>query len=328
MEQERENRRQRINRLKKAIVLLSTVAWMIPLVLCLVLFGVFFGNQNMLKHQNQVLEELLQTQKKLEERYDAIEERLASLEDRLLTVGEGAVEEVQTSGDSVISEGVTIEPSNQEREGKKRIYLTFDDGPSVYTGDILDVLKEYNVKATFFVNGKEGEWADEALKRIVDEGHTLGMHSYSHEYEQIYASVEDFAADYEMLHEHILYVTGYDSKVYRFPGGSSNHISKIDIREFGKYLADRGTTYYDWNISSKDASKVPLSVNAIVKNCTQDLDKLDDCMILCHDAKSKATTVEALPILIERIMEMEDVEFLPITENTPLIQHISLNEID
>ena len=328
MEQERENRRQRINRLKKAIVLLSTVAWIITLVLCLVLFGFLFGNQNMLKHQNQILEELLQTQKKLEERYDTIEERLDSLEDRLLTVGEGVVEEVQTSGDSVISEVATIEPSNQEREAKKRIYLTFDDGPSVYTGDILDVLKEYNVKATFFVNGKEGEWADEALKRIVDEGHTLGMHSYSHEYEQIYASVEDFAADYEMLHEHILYVTGYDSKVYRFPGGSSNRISKIDIREFGKYLADRGTSYYDWNISSKDASKVTLSVNAIVKNCTTDLDKYDDCMILCHDAKSKATTVEALPILIERIMEMEDVEFLPITENTPLIQHISLNEID
>ena len=298
------------------------------MVLCLVLFGFLFGNQNMLKHQNQILEELLQTQKKLEERYDTIEERLDSLEDRLLTVGEGVVEEVQTSGDSVISEVATIEPSNQEREAKKRIYLTFDDGPSVYTGDILDVLKEYNVKATFFVNGKEGEWADEALKRIVDEGHTLGMHSYSHEYEQIYASVEDFAADYEMLHEHILYVTGYDSKVYRFPGGSSNRISKIDIREFGKYLADRGTSYYDWNISSKDASKVTLSVNAIVKNCTTDLDKYDDCMILCHDAKSKATTVEALPILIERIMEMEDVEFLPITENTPLIQHISLNEID
>lgn len=328
MEQERENRRQRINRLKKAIVLLSTVAWIIPLVLCLVLFGFLFGNQNMLKHQNQILEELLQTQKKLEERYDTIEERLDSLEDRLLTVGEGVVEEVQTSGDSVISEVAAIEPSNQEREAKKRIYLTFDDGPSIYTGDILDVLKEYNVKATFFVNGKEGEWADEALKRIVDEGHTLGMHSYSHEYEQIYASVEDFAADYEMLHEHILYVTGYDSKVYRFPGGSSNRISKIDIREFGKYLADRGTSYYDWNISSKDASKVTLSVNAIVKNCTTDLDKYDDCMILCHDAKSKATTVEALPILIERIMEMEDVEFLPITENTPLIQHISLNEID
>lgn len=328
MEQERENRRQRINRLKRAIVLLSTVAWMIPLVLCLVLFGVFFGNQSMLKHQNQVLEELLQTQKKLEERYDTIEERLASLEDRLLMVGEGAVEEVQTSGDSVISEVSTIEPFNQKREAKKRIYLTFDDGPSVYTGDILDVLKEYNVKATFFVNGKEGEWADKALKRIVDEGHTLGMHSYSHEYEQIYGSVEDFAADYEMLREHILYVTGYDSKVYRFPGGSSNRISKIDIREFGKYLADRGTSYYDWNISSQDASKVPLSVNEIVKNCTRDLDKFDDCMILCHDAKSKATTVEALPILIERIMEMEDVEFLPITENTPLIQHISLNEID
>ncbi|MDE6608589.1 MAG: polysaccharide deacetylase family protein [Lachnospiraceae bacterium] len=83
------------------------------------------------------------------------------------------------------------EEENIESVKMRKVYLTFDDGPSVYTGEILDILKEYDVKATFFVVGKEGEKYEELYKRIVEEGHTLGMHSYSHKYSEIYETEQN-----------------------------------------------------------------------------------------------------------------------------------------
>ncbi|MDR0949579.1 MAG: polysaccharide deacetylase [Lachnospiraceae bacterium] len=224
---------------------------------------------------------------------------------------------------SGLVEQITPNQSTQQTpEAAHKVYLTFDDGPSAYTEDILDILDEYGVKATFFVVGKEDDRSKERILEIVNRGHTLGMHSYSHVYRDIYKSVDAFAADLKKIQDYLYELTGVKSTVYRFPGGSSNTISDVDVRTFIEYLDEQGIAYFDWNISSGDASINPLSVSTIVQNTTSSIDSHSVSVILMHDALSKKSTVEALPLIIEKILENEDTVILPITEETILIQHI------
>lgn len=212
--------------------------------------------------------------------------------------------------------------SSSDASAAHMVYLTFDDGPSIYTEEILDILDSYGVKATFFVVGKEDEASRAALKRIADEGHTLGMHSYSHKYTEIYESLDAFSADFIRLRDYLYDVTGVNSCYYRFPGGSSNTVSPVDMHEYAEYLDEQGITFYDWNISSGDASSRELSAEAIVSNCTDNLEMWHTSIILMHDSAGKHTTVEALPEIIEHIQAMDDTVILPITENTVPVQHI------
>lgn len=205
----------------------------------------------------------------------------------------------------------------------RKVYLTFDDGPSSNTGRILDILAEYDVKATFFVVGKEDEKYEALYKRIVEEGHTLGMHSYSHKYDEIYQSVDSYAQDLSKLQEFLYETTGVWCRYCRFPGGSSNTVSRVDMNELIAYLDEQDITYFDWNIASGDASSSYISADTILYNCTRKLVALDECMILMHDASDKNTTVQALPRLIEQIQAMEDTIIVPITEDTEPIQHRS-----
>lgn len=205
----------------------------------------------------------------------------------------------------------------------RKVYLTFDDGPSSNTGRILDILAEYDVKATFFVIGKEDEKYQALYNRIVDEGHTLGMHSYSHKYNEIYQSVDSYANDLSRLQEFLYETTGVWCRFCRFPGGSSNTTSGVDMHELIDYLNEQDITYFDWNISSGDATGGYISTDAILRNCLAGLNEYKTAVILMHDASDKNTTVEALPDLIERIQAMDDTIIVPITEDTELIQHIS-----
>ena len=204
-----------------------------------------------------------------------------------------------------------------------KVYLTFDDGPSSNTGRILDILAEYDVKATFFVVGKEDEQYRELYRRIVDEGHTLAMHSYSHKYDEIYQSVESYSADLTKLQEFLYDTTGVWCRYCRFPGGSSNTVSHVDMHELIDYLDEQDISYFDWNISSGDAAGAPISAEDIVRNCTARLGDYDEAIILMHDAAGKNSTVAALPALIEKIQGMGNAELLPITDDTERIHHIS-----
>ena len=226
----------------------------------------------------------------------------------------------EDSSGAEASEPVAEESSGQEEIHK--VYLTFDDGPSIYTNDILDILDSYNVKATFFVVGKEGTNAEEALQRIVDEGHTLGMHSYSHKYKELYESMDSFTQDFARIRDYIYQATGVESVCYRFPGGSSNTVSEIDMHDFIDYLDSQGVKYYDWNVSSGDGGSMKLSTDTLLENCTKDIDTRDTSIILLHDSAEKPTTVEALPDIIENILARPDTVILPITENTRPIHHI------
>ncbi len=208
-------------------------------------------------------------------------------------------------------------------DGIRKVYLTFDDGPSSNTGKILDILAEYDVKATFFVVGKEEERYQPLYKRIVEEGHTLAMHSYSHKYNEIYQSKESYVEDLTKLQEFLYDTTGVWCRYCRFPGGSSNTVSRVDMHELIGYLEEQDMSYFDWNVSSGDASSAYISPEAIVRNSTANLGEFHEAMILLHDASDKDSTVEALPRLIEQIQAMEDTKIVPITDDTGAIHHIS-----
>lgn len=332
-----ESRRKRVKRLKKLIVLTVLISIAIPTVLCVLLavrVSRLNDSVNALTAQMEQLTGMIAGQ---QERLDTLAAEVQKM----------TTDNVKAEAGSIVSETVRAQGSELEKEilqkeepqveqpipdevseveadvsAKRKVYLTFDDGPSIYTQDILDILARYEVKATFFVLGKEGDSQRQALKRIVEEGHTLGIHSYSHRYSEIYASKENFVADFEKLQTFLYEVTGELSTVYRFPGGSSNEVSATSMEELAEYLAGKNVQYYDWNISSEDGTGTNIPVEQLVANSTKKLEKYDTAIILFHDSADKRTTVEALPIIIENILALEDTVILPITEDTEPVQHI------
>jgi peptidoglycan/xylan/chitin deacetylase (PgdA/CDA1 family) len=227
--------------------------------------------------------------------------------------------------DSVLDDVYTIDDiDNMAVEGDiPKVYLTFDDGPSENTDRILDILDDYNVKATFFVIGQDPVEYGDTYKRIVDEGHTIGMHSYSHNYSKIYASEEAFIEDYNQIHDLILNTTGVDTKYYRFPGGSSNSVSNVSKSVLINYLNEQGVVYYDWNVASGDATSQAFTSEQLIDNVMKDVVKYKTSVVLLHDASSKSATVEALPALIEALQE-QGAMILPITDETTVIQHVGV----
>lgn len=311
-DQNRTSRRKRVARLKKIILGTIVMAVCIPLVTSLVLGIRLF-------QVSRELEEL-KVAAGITDTMDGIQPAESQVTGSFVT---SAVEE--SARDEL--EPVSMEQGqNQSNQTDRKIYLTFDDGPSNNTAEILDILKEYDVKATFFVVGREDEQSKEMYRRIVSEGHTLGMHSYSHKYSEIYQSMESFTSDLTSLQEYLYETTGIWSRYYRFPGGSSNTVSQVDMNELMKYLDDSGIMYYDWNIASGDAISGQIGTQDIVDNCMEKIQGMQECMILMHDASQKNTTVEALPIVIESIKNMEDTELLPITDETVPVQHRKASE--
>ncbi|MBR6222850.1 MAG: polysaccharide deacetylase [Lachnospiraceae bacterium] len=225
----------------------------------------------------------------------------------------------ETVTDAPSTEAETTDASSEATK-KQRVYLTFDDGPSINCGEILDILKEKNVKATFFCIGREQERYKEFYKRIVDEGHTLGMHSYTHEYKKVYESEEAFRADVLKLQALLKDITGVESKVYRFPGGSSTTTTK-NIKTYIGVLDELGISYYDWNVFNGDAVDEIVSAKNLKKNVIDGVKKNKDCIVLMHDMQNRPNTVKALPKLIDELREM-GCELLPIDDATPKIQHV------
>lgn len=219
------------------------------------------------------------------------------------------------------------EEAMEEETKLRKVYLTFDDGPSIYTDEILDILKRYNVKATFFVTGMNVGQYGEYLQKILDDGHALGIHTYSHVYNDIYSSLEAFQEDFYKLRDYIYETTGEDVKIYRFPGGSSNSIVSAEVREqIIKWLKEEGIQYYDWNVSSGDASSTLLSSEKITENSLKGIENCNTAIVLLHDSGGKKSTVEALPLIIEGINRLDDTILLPIDEETVAIQQIRLTE--
>lgn len=231
---------------------------------------------------------------------------------------------VQT--DAPQAAGVTDPSDNGMRraqEGDKRyVYLTIDDGPSDNTERILEILRQYNIKATWFVVGKEDEKSIARYKAIAAEGHTLAMHSFTHEYGQVYASAEAFEADLTHIQTFLQEKVGYTSTVYRFPGGSSNTTKQrqVSMTELVPILQNRGIRYFDWNVDTTDGSGTNLPVDTLIAGTNQFMGKYVYNMLLLHDANDHNTTVDALPQIIQSCLD-QGMEFLPITDDTPEVHH-------
>lgn len=252
----------------------------------------------------------------------------ADLADDTDMAADGADSAREGQADGETAEKGDEEDSNLLEEGEHpKVYLTFDDGPSENTAKILDILKEKNVKATFFVIGQEDEESKALYRRIVEEGHTLGMHSFSHKYDVIYKSLDAFKEDMNQLQAYLEEVTGVTPTIMRFPGGSSNQVSNVDIRELIRYVKEQGITYYDWNVVSGDATSQVYTPDELVANVMDDVVKYHTSIVLMHDSSAKASTVDALRPMIEQLQEM-GAELLPIDETTKPIQHIKAEDVD
>lgn len=179
----------------------------------------------------------------------------------------------------------------------KTMYLTFDDGPSAENTDaILDILKEKNVKATFFVIGENVKKHPEVAKRIVEEGHTIGIHCYNHAYDTLYASVDSYIADFEAAQDIVYQVTGVEADIFRFPGGSINSFNEDVYLEIIEEMEKRGYTYYDWNASLEDvvSKNNPEQLIQNAKNSTLGRKRI---IMLAHD------TVENTALCLEALLD-------------------------
>ena len=188
----------------------------------------------------------------------------------------------------------------------KRAFLTFDDGPSTNTNDILDILKEKNIKATFFVLGTQAEKMPETLKRIYDEGHYIANHGYSHQYSQIYTSPESVLEEFNKCNEIVAKTIGipeYNSHLFRFPGGSvGGKYSEIKSQAI-ILLEQNNILHVDWNALTGDAEKVNPSEEYLMNNLQKTTKDKSSVVILMHDAQAKKVTVECLPKTIEYLQE-------------------------
>ncbi|MBQ3008808.1 MAG: polysaccharide deacetylase [Oscillospiraceae bacterium] len=186
---------------------------------------------------------------------------------------------------------------------EKTVYLTFDDGPSARTYEVLDFLDEYEVKATFFVVGKTDTFSRQAMRDIVANGHTLAMHTFTHEYKKIYSSVESYLEDMYKIFNLIKETTGVTPTYFRFPGGSINSHNYNIYQELISEMMRRGFVPCDWNVSSGDASTVLLSADTISNNVLTGSRNKKRAVVLMHDSYPHTTTVQALPEIIETLKE-------------------------
>ncbi|NOU93541.1 polysaccharide deacetylase family protein [Paenibacillus sp. LMG 31456] len=195
--------------------------------------------------------------------------------------------------------------SNKPVEGKVA-YLTFDDGPSLSTPRILQILNEYEVKATFFVIGKTSEESKRQLKNIVNQGHALGNHTFTHNYNQIYKSAEAFKADVDRLDRFLEETVGVKPEVLRYPGGSNNQLSwraggRNVMKTITREMSKLGISYFDWNVSSTDAAAPVQDKQSIIDSVISNSAGKSKIIVLMHDMDLKTTTVAALPAVIAHL---------------------------
>lgn len=194
---------------------------------------------------------------------------------------------------------ITIQVIDKTGEDEKVVYLTFDDGPSRYTPEVLDILERYNAKATFFITGMNSSYR-KYISIAHNQGHTIGLHTYSHSYSKVYASTDAYFKDLEKVGQLAKDYIGFVPKYIRFPGGSSNAVSKKYtpgiMTKLSKMVEEKGYIYYDWNAENGDGY-AHMSQSNMLKRATSSSEK--KIMILMHDANGKQNTVDILPKVIE-----------------------------
>lgn len=200
---------------------------------------------------------------------------------------------------------------------EKVIYLTFDDGPSAYTEELLEVLREYDVKVTFFVCNTD---CVDVLKKIAEDGHAIGIHSVTHDYKTIYASEEAYFADLFGMQRIIEEHTGIKTTLVRFPGGGSNTVSRFNpgiMTRLAQALHDMGFQYFDWNVDSDDAGRSK-TTKKVLRNVKKGVEEVDVAIVLQHDVKKYS--VRAVEDIILWGLE-EGYEFRALDASSPTFHH-------
>lgn len=295
---EMEYRRRRVAKIKKIIITTCIILLVLPTVLSVFLLIKVFGLQKQLDE--------LRNQKQAAE-VSATADVAQAKEKTQETV----------SGDAIVVSGGAVDTAV-----KKKVYLTFDDGPGTQTAKILDILRENKVKATFFVTGKEDTYSKKLYKRIVKEGHTLGMHSYSHIYDDIYSSKKEFKRDLNQIYTLLYETTGVAPTYYRFPGGSSVTGIDVPIHDLISILEEKGLIYLDWNVISPDTTQASVSKKKMITGILEGVAAYDSSVILLYDVADHPMTAKALPEIIKQLKK-QNCEILPVNEATALIRHNS-----
>ena len=207
-------------------------------------------------------------------------------------------------------------------EEKKVAYLTFDDGPSKHTQEILDILEAYHVKATFFVTGSNPEYYD-LIQKEDALGHAIGIHTFSHDYGKIYSSEKAYFEDVDKTNALIEKQTGHKVNILRFPGGTSNTVSRKYSSGIMSTLASavtkKGYAYYDWNASNGDGNCY-VGSDTLINTALKEIRDKKEVMILMHDGTGNKATVEALPVILKS-MQSQGYEFRIIDSSTPEFHH-------
>ena len=251
-------------------------------------------------------------------------------EDRRVHVDQPSVSEskTQTEAQGVVSKAnpsiaALAQPVTPDPESV--IYLTFDDGPSSeVTPALLDVLEENEVQVTFFIVNYSEEMLP-ILRREVKDGHTIAMHAWDHDYSKCYTEEDAYFNGINQLKQKVYQDTGYTPFCFRFPGGSSNTISRrynsgIMTRLTQRSDADPNWEYYDWNVDSTDASGNNRDADLLANSAIKELQKGQHNIILCHDTNNKTTTVEAVRKIIE-YGRANGFVFSGIRRDTPAVHH-------
>lgn len=318
-----EERRKRIERLKKIIITIFIVCLLLPSIFCTALFVKLARMEKRL----DTMEAVYLKDKELIESNS--EEKIAQAAPKVTLPTTSNVEKTKEVELTIQAEA-TEKPENsiqdQTKIKGKKVYLTFDDGPSKNTEIILDILKKNNVKATFFVIGHTDEFSKKMYKRIYEEGHTLAMHSYTHVYQTIYKSLGNYKKDISKLSNLLFEITGEKPKFLRFPGGSSNTVSSIDMKDVIKYVDSEGLSYFDWNVINGDATGKKLTEKQMVSNVMEGVEAYENSTVLMHDCAGKEMTVKTLPTILKKLKKKK-VSILPINETTVPVQHIHVDKV-
>lgn len=309
----------RVNKIKNMIVTVLTGWVLLSMILIICLFVLVFHTRSQVKKLEAQLENGLSVG--MDDTEDSEQSEYIGSEAQLYS------ERADYEPAIPIASGISDEENIAGAEDLHRVYLTFEDGPSENTAKILDILAEKGVKATFFVTGQEDEASQALYKRIVEEGHTLGMHSYSNKYSKVYQSEESFKEDITKLSAYLQGLTGVKPVYYRFPGGSSNQITNVPMENFIHYLNQEGLVYYDWNVSSGDSTANAYTTDEIVANVINDVVKYKTSVVLLHDGKDSTLRTESLEAVIDALLAM-NAEILPIGEETSVIQSVKAATIE
>ena len=249
-----------------------------------------------------------------------------------VAASKGAAETVEVNNSETSSEGettavpesetaqtvaeTTATPESNPGPDEKVVYFTFDDGPWTGTPRLLDILDQYTIKACFFVTAQsmETEPLKNMLKQIKDRGHNVAVHSLTHNYKKIYASVDAFMSDYDAMDDLIFQATGEHSKMLRFPGGSNASYNKAIRPQLLQAVRDRGIVYFDWN--SFDGDVEGKKGQELIDQTIKQVNENTHSILLMHDMPSTAFVHDALPTIRERLTA-DGYKFELLNDNTP-----------